>query len=534
MSADPSQKKPLSPWVWGCSGCSIIVLILLAAGTYAGVKLNDKLAEEVSERADAADARAVSRVPGGIVRVGATGGDWASVMGVAFRTRDEVTYTAFEMPSFGKIMGSGGGAMVMPFWDEEAMARQGAKMTGKMFDSALRGCDLSDGSTRVVADVPENMMAGEGGPVWNAQGTVAIAELIAFDALFETDSSLTSEALYTMEPGAGGEWTKLTLGLRPRWSPDGEWIAFSRSSASQTTVWCIRSDGSGERQLLGRGGRVLGWDETDGVCTAVFLQVWNDDEPVAAEPEPTPMPVAAERKPVPAAAEPERRAFSGDLLRIPLTGGETTQVAITDTGERFGPLSPHERVFADYGGGDGGDGTGGECTYFGVIDITTGRVRWLGSGVTGSWACEAILLGHRGILARPCYGSSGRGGVPMDDQCEAAPHEADEDDDSGCSTCCGSTQARPEEPDAEPWGVVSALDGKLRHTAAMRGTPVTTADGQRVAWVNQREGAYMTFLPMPIEDIAVFDILYPDELLTGPADVQPYSGPGKARVGPMR
>ena len=506
MSDAAPRRKPLSPWVWGCSGCSVIALIALALVTFSGVRLNERLRGESEESTGASDARALTRVPGGIVRHGVTGGNWATVEGMAFRTVDEITYTAFEMPSYWDMMGASGQGMVMPFWDKEAMVRQGARMVRAMAPSAFRACELSDGTASVIAEVPENMMiAGNGVPVWSAQGTVAIMEFIAFDAFF--DDAQGPMALYTMEPGAGGEWTRLAAGDEPVWSPDGEWAAFTREEGSSSTVWRVRADGSDERRLTECAGKVIAWHEKDGECTGAYVWVWSaslvDHVPIGAE-------------------------APWEIVRAPLEEGEAETVPIKDVGVRLGVVSATERVFARRLGDAMGDHA---RTLFGVVDYMTGELRWLGGGVKGHWDCTARILGDRGILVMPFpAAATDSGGVPEDGWDESD----DDDDDGGCSTCGGSCHVRPQEPDAEPWGVLSALDGRLRHTLSMRGEPVASPDGSRIAWVTEREGEYMGLLPMPMEDIAVFDILYPNELLSGPADVEGYSATGDAGVAPMR
>jgi TolB protein len=58
---------------------------------------------------------------------------------------------------------------------------------------------------------------------------------------------------------ATGKTLDLTKGdpdsRRPRWSPDGKWIAYTRTEKGNSDVWIVRPDGSGKRPFITSPGR---------------------------------------------------------------------------------------------------------------------------------------------------------------------------------------------------------------------------------------------------------------------------------------
>jgi eukaryotic-like serine/threonine-protein kinase len=70
----------------------------------------------------------------------------------------------------------------------------------------------------------------------------------------------SAEHLYTM-PVEGGEPQRLgdMPGTVPRWSPDGQWIAFAPDRGTADGIFVIRPDGTGLRRLTATGGWPVWW-----------------------------------------------------------------------------------------------------------------------------------------------------------------------------------------------------------------------------------------------------------------------------------
>ena len=62
-------------------------------------------------------------------------------------------------------------------------------------------------------------------------------------------------------PMAGGEARRLidAPSTTPRWSPDGQWIAFGSDRSFASGIWLIRADGTGQRHLTQTGGWPVWW-----------------------------------------------------------------------------------------------------------------------------------------------------------------------------------------------------------------------------------------------------------------------------------
>lgn len=75
--------------------------------------------------------------------------------------------------------------------------------------------------------------------------------------------------LYTL-PMEGGEAKPLTSGIawdmQPRWSPDGQWIAFTSDRSGGDNIWIVRNDGTDPRQVTKESFRLLNspWWTPDG------------------------------------------------------------------------------------------------------------------------------------------------------------------------------------------------------------------------------------------------------------------------------
>ena len=84
--------------------------------------------------------------------------------------------------------------------------------------------------------------------------------------------TLAEGAVCHVMPIGGGEARRLTS-MRsevPRWSPDGQWIAFSPSRAADQGIWIVRPDGSGVRQLSSLGGWPRWWPDSSRIAYSVI------------------------------------------------------------------------------------------------------------------------------------------------------------------------------------------------------------------------------------------------------------------------
>jgi TolB protein len=102
--------------------------------------------------------------------------------------------------------------------------------------------DASGGATRVLSRLPG--AAFEGSPAYSPDGgriayTCANFELCVMNAAGGDPVRLTTN-----------DWPReLRYDTRPAWSPDATKIAFVRTVAGQDSIWIVRADGSGLREL---------------------------------------------------------------------------------------------------------------------------------------------------------------------------------------------------------------------------------------------------------------------------------------------
>jgi Tol biopolymer transport system component len=87
--------------------------------------------------------------------------------------------------------------------------------------------------------------------------------------------------LYVVKNDGTGRQRQLTnepefIDRVPRWSPDGQWIAYFSTRQSDTELWKIRTDGSGRQRLSLLGG-VPVWSR-DGTRLAVSVRVTNNPQ----------------------------------------------------------------------------------------------------------------------------------------------------------------------------------------------------------------------------------------------------------------
>jgi len=197
----------------------------------------------------------------------------------------------------------------------------------------------------------------------------------------------------------------------------------------------------------------------DGVCTGVYLRVsLNDDN----------------------------KEFPWEIRYVRLADGESRKIKLHGKLEKLGPLSPAERGFTKTQDNDNGE----LFTYIGAVELATGSVRWLRKDLTGSWGCTGEVLGGRALVLIP------RGERKSQGACCSVGFDPD--------TECGGP------------GVFSAIDGEFRDIPGLDESHEISPAGNRIAWRTETEGTIYGMIPAPAEEIAVLDLIYPDELLSGP------------------
>lgn len=106
-------------------------------------------------------------------------------------------------------------------------------------DAAARGSDRKPLPLEAARHLRTTVSKG----TWMSVDVSPDGQRIAFDLLGD---------LYTL-PIAGGQATRLTSGMahdaQPRWSPDGQWIAYISDRSGGNNLWLIAADGSDTLQL---------------------------------------------------------------------------------------------------------------------------------------------------------------------------------------------------------------------------------------------------------------------------------------------
>jgi len=455
-----SARKPLHPLIWGCAGCSTIVLafvILGAIGVRAAIK---QIGASDRAKREAGVTCSLRRVPGGVLRSSITDEEWVELQSLQWRDNDRLTYTAMKMPSMGQIMAMSQPGMVVPFWDEEEMEKQGIRMAGMFLDNPVRQYDFAQAADTAIFDAPENMIIDcYHGPAWSPDGNRVVVALSPLDMVMEMAGADVDTTLYLFSPGNAQEWTKLTAGRWPQWSPDGRWITYWRSEEQKKRgLYIIAPDGAGERRIC-TAHKIWGWEMADGVCTGVYLRI---------------------------RLEYDTEDSPWEIRYVRLADGESKKIKPHGKLEKLGPLCPGERGFTKRQESDSGE----VFTYIGAVELATGRVRWLRKDLPGSWGCTGEILGGRALVLIP-WGRR---------KSQEASTSEDFDPDTEC---------------AGP-GVFSAIDGEFREIPGLDESHEISPAGNRMAWEIQTEGRIYGMIPAPAEEIAVLDLIYPDELLTGP------------------
>ncbi len=457
-----SIRKPLHPLIWGCTGCSVITLALVilgAIGVGAAIKGID-----ASDRAkrESGVTCSLSRVPGGVLRSNITDEEWIELQSLQWRDNDRLTYTAMKMPSVAEIMAMSQPQMVVPFWDEEAMEKQGIRMAGMFFDNPVRQYDFAQAADTVILDVPENTIVDYyNGPAWSPQGNRVVVGLSPLDMVMEMADADVETTLYLFSPGNSEAWTKLTTGRWPQWSPDGRWITYWRSEEQKKRgLYMIAPDGAGERRIS-TAHRIWGWEMADGVCTGVYLKVH---------------------------LEYDSKDSPWEIRYVRLADGEKKTIKPHGELQKLGPLSPAERGFTKTQDNDNAE----VFTHIGAVELATGSVRWLRKDLPGSWGCTGEVLGGRALVLIPWGQPKSQG------------------------ACC-SVDSDPDTECGGP-GVFSAIDGEFREIPGLDESHEISPAGNRIAWRIQTEGSIYGMVPAPAEEIAVLDLIYPDELLTDPVE----------------
>ena len=473
MATDNAEgKRSWHPTVRCCGGCGLGVVIAVGLMAFA-------LQRYGVGTGSGEPVRVIERVRGGVVRSYPirVKREVLSTDGLGFRTRETVTFCPRE------VLGLSG---LLEVW---AYVRRGPWRAGNewedadgrgVFDQvAVRQCDLQSGALTTVMTrlQPDRCVDGEEHS-WSPDGTRAVLSGIRLrcsageaEEVRDVLPSVGANMLCIFTPGTdGGDWQELTEGHNPCWSADGNRIFFQRGHWDDQSFHCIRPDGTDERRLNeGRGTLLLDDAPEGGTLKRVhFLAEIDDTE-----------------------------AFPPfELLHIPLDGGDATSVAIRDVGLREGPLTEHEYLVTDPPRLRRSDtDPRGPVA---ALDLETGQMRRLRDDLPGAWHPVRVIADGRGVVVRGTV-------HPKVEGYERFP--------DGSYSGSGV------------WAVFSLIDGKLRRLCAKTDDVAFTDDLTRMAWV---EGATEAE-PWQDQDyeLKVLDLIYPEELLTGPADAEP----GQAQSG---
>jgi len=462
-SQQPGRSKPLHPLIWGCLGCSVVVLaavILGAVGVRVAIR-EISAAQEVKRKAGMAEA--LRRVPGGVLRCNLMAEGCMELEALAWRDNDRLTYMAMKMPSIAEMMAMSQPGMVVPFWDEEKMKKHSIEMAAIFLNNPIRQYDFGRAAETAVVDMPENTVTeGCGGPAWSPQGDKVVVGLVPVDMVLEMADTDVEATLYLGSPGDAEEWIKLGPGSWPEWSPDGRWITYRRAEENKRQArYLVAADGAGNRRLTEAAYHIWGWEMAAGVCTGVYLRIGVEDD---------------------------SRPFPWEVRYVRLADGESKRISLHGKVQKLGPLSPVERGFTKRWKNDKGE----VFTRIGAVELASGRVRWLRRDLPGAWGCTGEILGGRAVVLVPCDGPKIAGASASSD------FEPDFDPDTEC---------------AGP-GVLSARDGQFREIPGLAESHKISPAGNRIAWAAQTEGTLYGMIPVPVEAMAVLDIIYPEELLT--------------------
>jgi len=476
------HKKRLNPCIWGCMGCSVILVGMVALASIGIREAIKEIGKSAGGLSGTAQLTSLERVPGGILRRDLTGRQWMEVHSLQWRDDNRLCYSAIKMPGFDDMMGFSRTGMFVPFWDEEEMEKQGIAMASAFLSNPVQECDLQRGSNEAALDVPESVIIDYDGMAWSPDATRVAVSVVPIDMFMETRDKDTDNTLYVVNMRDAPQWTKLGEGTWPEWSADGRWIAFTRPGKGEKWErWVIRADGTGERRLPADACMVRGWGMDGDASTELYAMVHDEDA---------------------------EEGFPYGITVVPLDGGKVTKTELRGDRVKLGALSEFERGFTKRRK----DKAGQTFTSVGAVELSSGRVRWLSKNVPGSWECMGEILDGRGLVL-----------VPWNRRESAAERKADK----GTPTPAGEPSASGKQAQQDAFdsecrsaGVFSAIDGKLRDVPGLESDVRVSPDGKRLAWVAATEGRMYGVVPIPMADITVLDILYPEELIRGSANAQ--------------
>ena len=457
----PRRKIPWHPRVQSCAMLALPALLLVLSASYVYLPpIGEKLAAEVLQRMPM-DGPCIQRVRGGIVRTGVTRGEWAWITALDFRTRDRLTFTGRRALTRAEMAFREVEFLRYIFAKDEQKNRYWRDVAIGQLSSSLHQCDLASGEQTALLAPPEGLMIFASRGWWSEDGAEAILPLVARSDVVGPPPVHPEPTLYAASVGDGSAWRKLTPGLGGVNVSKSGWVVFWRRSGRKHSAWAIRRDGTGERCLGDEAvNNMLGTD--DGAThVAVLLNAEGASPPWA-------------------------------LRVVELDSGEESDVAPVDVGVRHGRLADDEFPVAWYHPGKA-DGDRGSSD-IGAVNTECGRLRWLRKGLLGKWDVKRAVWEGKGVLLRLYVDD-----YPENERLSWSP------DGSYYET-------------GRRWVVLSAADGRLRLVHALGARITSDATETRWAWSVRKRPLPTIRLCDDRADIAVFDILYPEELLSGKWD----------------
>lgn len=455
-----SKEKPLSPGIRGCLGCGMVMLLVVAALAYgARVGLQEAAREGILFTRPEPVLR---RVPGGVLRDLQTKPDarMAFAVDVGWLNDHQVSFTSVRLPGWSDMMAFGQRGMGLGFWDKDKRRDFARQLVLEMFQQRVEYYDLRERKGAVLVDDTGQLFLNFGPRAWGPQGRRALLEGESVDWVTDDEKSPPSSAVYLFDRD-GDTWTRLAAGREPVWCNDGKWVVFYRKAdQGGRSLYRISPDG-GEETLLYTGKFTLA-DQPRSERLSRYLYLWE-------------------------ASDSEGR----QLVRIDPEAKQSTAIPLKPVGMQRGALSPteivHTRTISNENSGDRSEDD--RTALIGALNVETGHFRIIRKGLPQKHGVAFSILRGRAILVRHWAVLEGE-------------------------VSAGDT------PDEErlKWKVLSCEDGKLRDGPDEWQAHISSPAGDRVAGSVIREDQYMGFIPMPTQSIAVWEIIDPDDILTGPEE----------------
>ncbi|MFO7947013.1 MAG: hypothetical protein R6V19_09370 [Armatimonadota bacterium] len=267
------------------------------------------------------------------------------------------------------------------------------------------------------------------------------------------EKSDTDAVVYILDGQEG--WKLLAQGEWPRWSADGKWIIFHRESNDNTPrLMRIAPDGTDEAVLFEGSFHEARQPASPDLSSYVYIWASSDDM-----------------------SEGRR------LVRINLGSTARYKMTIEPVGVKLGAIRDSEVLHVQ------ASEENTDTQNIGLLDLATGHLRLIRRDVPKEAHVECVILQGRGVLVR-----------------KRLPKDLPDYDDLWA-----------DEPRRWLWQVLSCEDGKLREgPEKWQGPLVPSPSGNRIAGTTTSRGTYMGFVPMPMSAAAVWEIIHPDEVLSGP------------------